>query len=599
MIYKIKTYIYSFICCSLFMMSCTSKDDLLQNSSDILVVQCGKPLSWTDSRTVIDENGAGSFSEGDCIDLMVASDVENQFLEPKFTAGQWTPSLERSDFSSNELKLSAIYPVLPSAGDTDRTISLPVDQTTLDNQASADILYADAVARYSDSSVSLQFGHALHRICINLKGYVPENLQMEINSIINGKISLANGEVSLSDNTTHTWIKPYRKDQYTYTAIILPQDATTYHSGDGFIKLTIGDKVVYYPLDKSIGSFEQGKQTTINLKLKSSETGDIDTEFSNQTRWVYGVNAPDFPGKENIKSYPRFTWVTDFDNGIWLRYDYSNSSNPFPNEEQFLTWDEGCGWYDCNKSFEYIGDRNMCWAAGASNLIHWWMEHNKKYIEAYDEKYKQEYIYNRPEKYTKMTKENQQHSEVFNFFKESFNDVGSWDTGGVNWFVNGDSKNISPKDNNFKGFFSEVFSKDDKIAVEIKDMSKENFNNSMKDAFRNNKAIGFSSYDFAGKGTKTHALTIWGAEFDAEGNVEYIYFCDNNYGETEPNHASLSRFKVVYVESTIPEIKGLMANLRALDYNDGTVPTLLHPFSSLTLVDLRRDKWKEHFPDVK
>lgn len=598
MIYKIKTYIYSFICCSLFMMSCTSKDDLLQNSSGILVVQCCKPLSWTDSRTVIDENGAGSFSEGDCIDLMVASDIENQFLEPKFTAGQWTPSLKRSDFSSNELKLSAIYPVLLSAGDTDRTISLPVDQTTQDNQSSADILYASAVAGYSDSSVSLQFGHALHRICINLKGYVPENLQMEINSVINGKISLANGEVSLSDNTTHTWIKPYRKDQYTYTAIILPQDATPYHSGDGFIKLTIGDKVVSYPLDKSISSFERGKQTTINLKLKSSETGDIDTEFSNQTRWVYGVKAPDFPGKDNV--FTAKIGTKNFEDGLWFRYENERMFPPIP-EEQYLTWKDGDGWFDCNKTFEYVGDFNMCWAAAASNLIHWWMTQNKKYIEAYDKRNGSEYKdIVRPEKYSKMTEDNQQHSEVFNFFKSSFSNYASWDAGAVNWFINGNKENlIYPKNPDFHGFFSKVFKEEDAVAKDTKNMTKENFNLWMKDAFRNNQAIGFVAHDFAGPRTKGHSMVIWGAEFDAEGNVAFVYFCDNNSSKDEPNHASLRRYKVVYDKTNVPEFEGDYAYISTLDKTDGTPSEARFQFTSLVLVDLRRDIWQKAFPEVK
>lgn len=598
MIKKIKIYIFLFICCSLFMMSCTSNDDLLQNNSGSLVLQCDKSLSWLGSRTVINDNGTGSFSDGDCIELLVASDGKFQFLEPQYASGEWTPSLKNGDYSSKELRLSALFPILPSKGKTERTIVLPVDQTTQENQAGADILFADAEARFSDSSVLLQFGHAMHRICINLKGSVPENLRMEINSVTHGSISLETGDVLLSDNASRTWIKPFKKDQQTYTVIILPQDATPYHSGEGLIKLTIGDKVVSYSLDESISSFERGKQTTINLDLKSSETGDVDMEFCNQIRWVYGVNAPDFPGKENLITYNVGRY--DVEEGIWLRYAYENMYPPMPIEAQYLTWKEGCGWYDCNKSFEYVGDRNMCWAAAASNLIHWWLEHNRKYIEAYDMEYGQEYDYmERPEKYTKMTKENQHHSDVFNFFKSSFRDKGSWDTGGVNWFINGDRKNLSPEILNFNGFFSKVFTKDDKVAVEIKNMSKENFNKSMKDAFKNNKAIGFSSYDFAGKNTGVHALTIWGAEFDADGNVEYVYFCDNNSSDIEPNHASLLRYKVVYVESTIPEIKGLMANLRALDYNDGTVPTLLHPFSSLTLVDLRQDIWQQAFPGLK
>lgn len=463
MISKIKTYIYSFICCSSLLISCTYDNDLREENEE-LVINCNKSISWSNSRITMDDNGSGNFTNGDRIDLMVISGTDKRSMQPEFSAGQWTPSLKRSDFSSDELKLSALFPVLPSDGYSDRTISIPVDQTTQDNQVTTDVLYANSVAGYSDSSVSLQFEHALHRVCINLKGYVPDDLQMEIYSITEGNISVENGKVSLSGDNVRKWIKPFKENQYTYTAIILPQDATPYHSGDGFIRLTTGGKIVSYSLDKSISSFDQGMQTTINLKLKSSETGDVDPEFSNQIRWVYGVKAPNFPGKENIRTYEVGEY--DVEEGIWLRYAYENMYPPQPIETQYLTWKEGCGWYDCNKSFEYKGDRNMCWAAGASNLIHWWIEHNRKFIDAYDEKYKLEPDYIKcPDKYSKMTEENQHHSEVFNFFKSSFRDKGSWDTGGVNWFINGDRKNISPDILNFKGFFSHVFTKDDKVKI--------------------------------------------------------------------------------------------------------------------------------------
>lgn len=595
---NLKNHILLIVFSFLFGISCTSDDNLLYYDNADLIIECNRSLSWIEGRAVTEEDGSGNFTDGDCIEMLIKSGELNKIIRPEYKEGRWTPSLNRGDYSSEKINVSAIYPVLPftDEGNMLRNITLPTDQSNIENHKSVDILYANAVAGLSDSYIRLQFSHAMHRICINLKGNVPEDLQVELLSVTDGYISLENGTVAGIESSVPQWMIPFKKGENSYMAIILPQDATSYHSGEGFVKLTSGGKTVHYTLDESINSFNQGMQTTINLTLKSAETGDVDTEFSNQTRWVYGVNAPNFPGKENIKTYNVGKY--DVEEGIWLRYAYEKMYPPMPIEVQYLTWKDGCGWYDCNKSFEYEGDRNMCWAAAASNLIHWWLEHNREYIEAYDKLFGKDHAnMKRPEKYTKMTKENQHHSEVFNFFKSSFRDKGSWDTGGVNWYINGDRKNLSPEIINFNGFFSEVFTKDDKVAEEIKNMSKENFNKSMKDAFKNNKAIGFTSYDFAGKNTGVHALTIWGAEFDSDGNVEYIYFCDNNSSDIEPNHASLQRYKVVYVESTIPEIKGLIANLRALDYNDGTVPTSLLPFSSLTLVDLRQDVWQRFFKD--
>lgn len=205
----------------------------------------------------------------------------------------------------------------------------------------------------------------------------------------------------------------------------------------------------------------------------------------------------------------------------------------------------------------------------------------------------------RPEKYTRMTPENQQHSEVFNFFKSSFGNQGSWDTGGVNWFINGNDKNlIYCRLPEFHGFFSRVFSEDDTIATETRDTSKDNFNRWIKDAFRKNRAICFTAFNFAGPNTKRHSMVIWGAEFDAEGIVSNVYFCDNNYGEDEPNHGSLRRYKVEYLLSDVPEHQGKeFAYLVQQDYTDGTKPTARAEFTSLTLVDLRRDIWQKAFPE--
>lgn len=597
---NLKNHILLIVFSFLFGISCTSDYNLLYDDNADFIIECSRSLSWIEGRAVTEDDGSGNFADGDCIEMLIKSGDLNKIINPEYKEGRWTPSLNRGDYSSGKINVYAIYPILPITDDGNmlRTISLPTDQSNIENHKSGDILYANAVAGLSDSYIRLQFSHAMHRICINLKGSVPEDLQIELLCVTDGYISLENGTVIESASSVPQWIKPLRKEDNSFMAIILPQDATPYHSGEGFIRLTSGGKTAYYNLDEKINSFTKGMQTTINLTLKSVGTGEVDTEFSNQTRWVYGVDAPDFPGKENLVTYNVGRY--DVDEGIWLRYAYEKMYPPMPIEVQYLTWKEGCGWYDCNKSFEYEGDRNMCWAAAASNLIHWWLEHNRKYIEAFDRDYGLGNAdMRRPEEYTKMTEDNQHHSEVFNFFKSSFIDKGGWDTGAVNWFINGNRKNISPLNLNFNGFFSEVFSKEDEVAVEIKNMSKENFNKSMKDAFKNNKAIGFSSYDFAGKNTGVHAMTIWGAEFDAEGNVEYVYFCDNNYADSEPNHASLLRYKVVYAESTVPEIKGLVANMRALDYNDGTVPTMLLPFTSLTLVDLRQDIWRKTFPDIE
>lgn len=72
-------------------------------------------------------------------------------------------------------------------------------------------------------------------------------------------------------------------------------------SGEGLIRLTTEGKSASYTFNGNAEKFDAGMQTTLNLTLKT-EDSNVDLEFSNQTYWVYGVTAPDFPGKENIYS---------------------------------------------------------------------------------------------------------------------------------------------------------------------------------------------------------------------------------------------------------------------------------------------------------
>lgn len=595
---KFSTTITIFFSSLFFLNSCNQTEDVLISQDNCFSLSCFQ-TGWTEdssreqTRVVTDSEGKGSFVENDCIEIQIKSEAKTTTTQLTYVGGQWTPNLQRSDYGKGELHLTGIFPILSQyEGDVSaRKISLPVQQHDKQNYAAADILFGSTTVDASSTSAVMQFRHALHRIFINLKGSVPDDLKIEIRSRTEGKISIASGNVTLTEEAepTYTWITPQQETSNIYTAIILPQEAEAYRNGDGLIRLTSEGKSVTYPLNSDIESFSPGMQTTFNLTLKSDETGgSADMDFCNQTYWVYGITSPDFPGKENIQSYT--VDVSSFPEGEWMRYAYEKLG--LPNEENYLTWKEGCGWYDCNKTFQYIGDRNMCWAATASNLIHWWLEHNRKYIEAYEAKYGGDPC---PMGYRKMTEKDQNHSEVFNFFKASFPNQGSWDTGGVNWFINGNKQNLTYCYNeNFEGFFSKVFSKSDAVATETRNLSKENFNLWMKNAFRTNKAIGFSANGFVGPNGSRHSMTIWGAEFDAEGNVAFLYFCDNNYGEEEPNHASMRRFKVKYKENTTQG-----TYLTPLDYNDGTQPKAQAVIGSLTLVDLRLDIWKAAFPDVK
>lgn len=325
-----------------------------------------------------------------------------------------------------------------------------------------------------------------------------------------------------------------------------------------------------------------------------SESGD---PFAGKTCWVYGVKAPDFPGQENVATYP--TWKTSFPAGEWMRYDYASLQVDF--EVQQLTWIDTCGWYDCNKTYEYDNaeDKNMCWAAAASDLLHWWLVNNKPYIDRYDQLYGQQYDFARPSEVFKapdpvLCDYVAKKSEIFKFFITSFQNKAGWCSSGVNWFVNGNIANISAPFRNpdmyetFHGFFPKVFSQDDAVAEDSRVMTKENFNALLKKAFTENKAIGAAVYDIVGKGTGLHGLAIWGAEFDEDGYVSYIYYCDNNLPDQDANGASIYRLAITYAkESGNSEVTYFMQLPKPFG---GVQQKYL--VSALFLVDLRQDIWE-------
>ncbi len=329
-------------------------------------------------------------------------------------------------------------------------------------------------------------------------------------------------------------------------------------------------------------------------------------EFANKTCWVYGVKAPDFPGKENVKSY-KVWWTDPYPEGEWMRYDYETIG--VDAEIQQLTWADTCGWYDCNKTYEFdnAADNNLCWAASASNLIHWWLVNNKSYIERYDKLYEQHYDFARPSEAFRAPNPGDyasNKSEVFKFFISMFQNRAGWSSSGVNWFVNGNWTNISApfRDpsmyDTFKGFFFNAFSKQDAIAEDDRNMEKENFNRLIKKAFLENKAIGIGVYDIAGAGTGSHALTLWGAEFDEEGYVSYVYYCENNMPDQDANGAALIRIAITYAKNPASMSDSLIAYFTQLPKPQGGKRNT-YLVTDLCLVDLRQDVWERALENLE
>lgn len=114
-------------------------------------------------------------------------------------------------------------------------------------------------------------------------------------------------------------------------------------------------------------------------------------------------------------------------------------------------------------------------------------------------------------------------------FLDAFpNEAGKGDEG-ANWFIHG----IAPsyphnKPLNPAGYFKDVFPEGVRLGTNVGGLSKERFNEVIKDALSTKKAIGLS----VGPIREGHVITMWGAEFDENGDVSHIYVADNNDRDT-------------------------------------------------------------------
>lgn len=290
----------------------------------------------------MDNEGQGSFSEGDRIDIQVTGEKKTATTQLEYANGQWTPKLQRHEYGTGDLTLSALFPLQTQGEDNmqQRDIHIPVDQSSEEKYSVADILFARTSIGITDASATLKFNHALHRININLKGNIPEDLVIEVKSLVGGQISLDNGAVTTDASDGYVWIKPFRKSDSVYSLIILPQDTKAFTNGEGLVRLTSGGKSASYTFNGNAETFNPGMQTTLNLTLKTEESN-VDLEFSNQTYWVYGITVPPFPGKEKL--FSARPGIKEFEDGLWFRYANETMSPPMLIEEEYLTWKEDFG----------------------------------------------------------------------------------------------------------------------------------------------------------------------------------------------------------------------------------------------------------------
>lgn len=429
------------------------------------------------TRADIAEDGSGAFADGDRIGLYIEQNTETyRHIVLTRENGTWTPRLKKSELGDGLVTLNAYYPARDDIQD-EITDGIHKHSVSNDQQAegyeASDLLWSNktvSTGSIPGNRIEMPFRHALHRLVVNIEGKegeLPEDLTVSVRGLTQGSTYLFTGQATPAENSETEWITARKLGEGRYCAVFYPQKLK---QGEKWVKIFIDGKESVYKSPATVGgssSLEAGRQTTLRLTLKQNGAVEPDPEpdpgeWANSKHWVYGIEAP-VCSPDEVTSY--FPALSSFPQGEWFRAgDYS---------PEYLNWSPGYGWYDCDKrnmfgSYpDFIEDGNLCWAAAASNLLHWWMHHNRAYIEAYDRKYGTGLYPDFPRPSADFT--DKEESEIFNLFRENFANMGNWDNYAVNWFVNGTLGSLYPNDSDietkFQGYFKKVFAGTDDVAT--------------------------------------------------------------------------------------------------------------------------------------
>ena len=265
-----------------------------------------------------------------------------------------------------------------------------------------------------------------------------------------------------------------------------------------------------------------------NVVQYTNEDGEIRTII-----WVKGINGPvmgeggDFH-KEIIQG-GKDTYIT---------YTVPYSS--------------GDGWYDVNKTTSGGNidiDKNLCFAAVSSNMLHWWFDQNIEYVDRYIEKNGDIIRANRKLSDLKTSFESQEKSEIFELYKVlyGYNERGFYSDLLMDLFINGytpkitgatniESDDLIPSNNG--GFFYEVF-KGEKLTDRTYGGNYEALSNLLKEILGNGGIVGVSHKVFR---KSNHIVTLWGAEYDLNGKLKAVYVSDSD--DQDERNVGMKRYEI-------------------------------------------------------
>lgn len=295
---------------------------------------------------------------------------------------------------------------------------------------------------------------------------------------------------------------------------------------------------------KRVYDAEIQTENSQRLKEEFSKNENVVTEYVNEEDgklktiiWTKGITPPKMGGQNSDFEKE----ITNVGNVRFVEY-----KSPYI---------EGQGWYDVNKTENRVPDLNLCFAAAASNTLHWWLARNSEYIDLYLEQTpdapKAEEIKN-----LKNSFKSQQDSDIYKIFVRQFANKqdGYWPDILQDQFINGyypkpnGGTNDSDKDREkletkgpdpHGGFFYNIFGTTLLTKRYHYSQGYDAISRDIKNHFLNGDMV-LMNYSMR---TKSHVVTLWGAEFDSNGKISAVYFSDSD----DDKKYGMQRYNIVNV----------------------------------------------------
>ncbi len=323
-----------------------------------------------------------------------------------------------------------------------------------------------------------------------------------------------------------------------------------------------------------------------SIKNELEKNGNVVTQYTNQEDkklktilWTKGVTPPKMGGDNS---------------------DFKRIETPVNGQVGYVEYKApyvaNHGWFDVNKSEDRVMDQNLCFAAAASNGLHWWLQQNSDYIDKY---LKQHPDYSKKEQLAKMRNSfaSQGSSGIYQSFVQQFayRKNGYWPDILIDQFING----YYPKDNGGTndspssmeeltnrgpnprgGYFYDVFGTKLLTQRRIYEYSYNVLARDIKECLLKGDMI-LLSYAYFGN-NMSHAVTLWGAEFDLDGQISAVYLTDSD-DETKDG---MVRYNVVNQNGT-PMLS------TSVDKKGGS------PLQTLTILSRGEDTWRQVLGETK